>query len=208
MPNLLVIADTKSSDTIGHIGHNRTQSGTSGTFICILTNVFVLFAAAHACYFPIEYQGTFLIQTQASRTESSTLVTYSEVTVEADAIPPWGRCHKRRGNNVILKDSTGAQDCLRCFHLTMKTPNVIQLHTDGLERCYTNEEAARATCPSDKDIAKKKFKEMILFRKCRRHRPYRMDISSQRRGGMQRYSKNLVSGMFEGANQIKQWPYL
>ena len=95
---------------------------------------------------------------------------YSEVTIEADAIPPWGRCHRRRGNNVILKDSTGAEDCMRCIHLSMKTPNVIQLHTEGLERCYTNEEAARATCPLDKDVLErktndKKFKEIILYRK-------------------------------------------
>lgn len=97
------------------------------------------------------------------------MVTYSEVTVEADAIPPWGRCHRRRGNNVILKDSTGAEDCMRCFHLSMKTPNVIQLHSEGIERCYTNEEAARATCPLDKDVHDrkndKKFKEIILYRK-------------------------------------------
>ena len=63
-------------------------------------------------------------------------MTYSEITIEADAIPPWGRCHKRRGNNVILKDSTGAEDCMRCFHLTMKTPNVIQLHTEGMFSLY------------------------------------------------------------------------
>ncbi|XP_075680244.1 LOW QUALITY PROTEIN: uncharacterized protein LOC113788835 [Dermatophagoides pteronyssinus] len=133
-----------------------------------------------ACYFPIEYQGTFLIQTQGlitpqiidnsqSGTTNQSSVTYSEVIIEADAIQPWGRCHKRRGNNVILKDSTGAgQDCLRCFHISMKTSNVISLHSDGLERCYTNEEAARATCPLDKDIGqqqKRKFKEIILFRK-------------------------------------------
>ncbi|KAH9389014.1 hypothetical protein TYRP_008366 [Tyrophagus putrescentiae] len=124
---------------------------------------------AWACYFPIEWQGTFLIQTQASRTESGSRVSYSEVTVEADAIPPWGRCHRRRGHHVILKDITGAEDCMRCFHLSMKTPNVIQLHTEGIERCYTNEEAARATCPLDKDVFErrndKKFKEIILYRK-------------------------------------------
>lgn len=58
---------------------------------------------------------------------------------------------------------------MRCFHLSMKTPNVIQLHTEGIERCYTNEEAARATCPLDKDVMErrndKKFKEIILYRK-------------------------------------------
>ena len=84
------------------------------------------------CYFPIEYQGTFLIQTQAQpTTEGGNIVSYSEITIEADSIPPWGRCHKRRGNNVILKDSTGPEDCMRCFHLTLKTPNVIQIHTEG-----------------------------------------------------------------------------
>lgn len=110
-----------------------------------------------------------IIDNSQSGTTNQSSVTYSEVIIEADAIQPWGRCHKRRGNNVILKDSTGAgQDCLRCFHISMKTSNVISLHSDGLERCYTNEEAARATCPLDKDIGqqqKRKFKEIILFRK-------------------------------------------
>ncbi|GIY78196.1 uncharacterized protein CEXT_619671 [Caerostris extrusa] len=59
------------------------------------------------CYFPIEFQGTFLTQTQASAAYGGHTVTYSEITVEVDSIPPWGRCHRRRGNNVILKDSTG-----------------------------------------------------------------------------------------------------
>jgi len=128
------------------------------------------FAVVSGCYFPIEYQGSFLIQTQASRTESKSSVSYFEVTVEADAIPPWGRCHRRRGNHVILKDSSGPEDCMRCFHLSMKTPNVIQLHTiEGLEKCYTNEEAARATCPQDKDVQErrhdKNINELILYRK-------------------------------------------
>ena len=35
----------------------------------------------------------------------------------------------------------------------------------GLARCYTNEDAARATCPLDKDVLEKKFKEIMLFRK-------------------------------------------
>lgn len=126
---------------------------------------------AEGCYFPIEYQGSFLIQTQATKAENISLVSYSEITVEADAIPPWGRCHKRLGNNVILADSTaGAEDCMRCFHLSMKSPNVIQLHSEGIERCYTNEEAARATCPTDKDVAdsrtaSKKFNEIVFYRK-------------------------------------------
>ncbi|RWS26210.1 hypothetical protein B4U80_05905 [Leptotrombidium deliense] len=129
--------------------------------ILFLTN----YTSADSCYFPIEYQGTYLIQTQASASNGGNVVSYSEITIEADAIPPWGRCHKRRGNNVILKDSNGIEDCMRCFHLTLKTPNVIQIHTEGLARCYTNEEAAKNTCPSEKDVKDRKFKEIMLFRK-------------------------------------------
>ncbi|CAG2101069.1 unnamed protein product, partial [Medioppia subpectinata] len=113
------------------------------------------------CYFPVEFQGIFLIQ--ASGGVDGGVVTYSEIAIEADGIVPWGRCHSRRGNHIILKDSTGAEDCHRCLHLTMKTPNVIVLHTEGLARCYTNEDAARATCPTDKDVLEKKFNEIMLF---------------------------------------------
>lgn len=134
-----------------------------------MSSLYFLFfcaAAASACYFPIEFQGTFVTQTQKANNGSSpTAVTYSEITIEADAVQPWGRCHKRRGNNVILKDISGAEDCMRCFHLSMKTPNVIQLHTEGLELCYITEEAARAKCPSDKDVAERKYTEITLFRK-------------------------------------------
>lgn len=85
------------------------------------------------CYFPIEYQGSFLIQEQSQPNpeKGGITVSYSEITIEADSIPPWGRCYQRRGNIVILKDSTGPQDCMRCLHLTLKTPNVIQIHTEG-----------------------------------------------------------------------------
>ncbi|KAF7491320.1 hypothetical protein SSS_06808 [Sarcoptes scabiei] len=175
-----------SNNSIGIIRTMMNKMITMIAFVIVVLTTSMT-PGCYACYFPIEYQGTFLIQTQGlmfnqpipsqslldmandrnGSTSISTQVTYSEVTIEADAIPPWGRCHKRRGNNVILKDTTGSgQDCMRCFHLSMKTPNIISLHTDGLERCYTNEEAARATCPLDKDIQqRKKFKEIILFRK-------------------------------------------
>ncbi|XP_074594666.1 uncharacterized protein LOC141850036 [Brevipalpus obovatus] len=117
------------------------------------------------CYFPIELQGTFLTQTGATQGTPGigSEVTYSEITIEPDAIPPWGRCHKRRGNNVILKDSTGVEDCMRCIHLSLKTINVIQIHAEGLGKCYTNEEAAKATCPSEGNT--REFQEIILYRK-------------------------------------------
>ncbi|XP_042145363.1 uncharacterized protein LOC8051363 isoform X3 [Ixodes scapularis] len=117
------------------------------------------------CYFPVELHGTFLMQTQATSAFGGSVVSYSEITVEVDAIPPWGRCHRRRGHHVILRDSTGTEDCMRCFHLTLKTPNVIQIHAEGLARCYTNVEAARATCPDERAVSERRFTEIILYRK-------------------------------------------
>ncbi|XP_022254009.1 uncharacterized protein LOC106469744 [Limulus polyphemus] len=136
-----------------------------GVIYRLVSLVWLVKTVSAGCYFPFEVQGTYLIQTQASAAYGGSIVTYSELTIEVDAIPPWGRCHLKRGNNVIVKDSTGAEDCLRCFHLTLKTPNVIQIHTEGLGRCYTNEEAARATCPDDRDVFERRFKEIILYRK-------------------------------------------
>lgn len=162
-------------------------------------------------------------------------VSYSEVTIEESSIPPWGSCYSRRGNIVILKDSSGTQPCIRCLHLALKTPNVIQIftegnslppqysyryitnicifslspslclslspplvlsmfystccslslvilslsvcgsnlscnslcflsHPSGLGLCYTTEAAARAKCPSERDVRGSKYKELLLFR--------------------------------------------
>lgn len=73
---------------------------------------------------------------------------------------------------------------MRCFHLTLKTPNVIQIHAEGksrtsrparcraeplvpgcagLARCYTNVEAARATCPDERAVSERRFTEIILY---------------------------------------------
>lgn len=68
---------------------------------------------------------------QTKNNEPGSKVTYSEVPVEADGIPPWGKCFRRKGNQVIFKDTNGAQNCIRCFHLTLKSPNVIQIQTEG-----------------------------------------------------------------------------
>lgn len=127
--------------------------------------LFIFESVCAVCYFPIEFQGTFLTQTQATPAYGGHTVTYSEITVEVDSIPPWGRCHRRRGNKVILKDTTGGGDCIRCFHITLKSLNVIQIHTEGLARCYTNEDAARATCPDERAVLERRFTEILLFRK-------------------------------------------
>uniref|UniRef100_T1JPS7 Uncharacterized protein n=1 Tax=Tetranychus urticae TaxID=32264 RepID=T1JPS7_TETUR len=108
-----------------------------------------------------------MMQTQASSSSSSSSneVTYSEITIEADAISPWGSCHERNGSNVILTDSTGPDtNCMRCLHLSLKTGNILQIHAEGLARCYTNVEAAKATCPTDKTLKENRSTlELILF---------------------------------------------
>ena len=94
----------------------------------------MLTADTETCYFPVEFHGTYQIQTQSG--EYGAAVTYSEISIVDDAIPPWGKCFKRKGNQVILKDSDGAQDCMRCLHISLKTPNVIQIHSEG--ECNSN----------------------------------------------------------------------
>lgn len=133
--------------------------------LAAMTLLLLLPRGTAVCYFPVELHGTFLMQTQATSAFGGSVVSYSEITVEVDAIPPWGRCHRRRGHHVILRDSTGTEDCMRCFHLTLKTPNVIQIHAEGLARCYTNVEAARATCPDERAVSERRFTEIILYRK-------------------------------------------
>ena len=108
-----------------------------------------------SCYFPIEYQGTFMMQNTISVNTSSgaSTVSYSEITVEADSIPPWGRCYRRRGNTVFLVDSSGPEDCIRCLHLTLKTLNVIQIHAEG--KC--------ASCVHVCYFGWEKFDRLLLF---------------------------------------------
>ena len=113
------------------------------------------------------------VSSSSSLPSTSGSLSYSEITIEADSIPPWGRCYRKRGSLVILKDSTGREDCMRCVHLTLKTPNVIQLYSEGLGKCYTNEEAARAKCPTESDVNRRNHdnnrlgstKEIMLYRK-------------------------------------------
>ena len=58
---------------------------------------------------------------------------------------------------------TGGTNCIRCFELTLRSLNVVQIHTEGLDKCYTTEEAAMATCPTDESIATGKSREIMLY---------------------------------------------
>ena len=65
----------------------------------------------------------------------------------------------------VSDDSTGGTNCIRCFELRLRSLNVVQIHTEGLDKCYTTEEAAVATCPTEESIIAAKSKEIMLYSK-------------------------------------------
>lgn len=111
------------------------------------------------CYFPAVYQGEFVSQAALGSD-----ISYSTITVLYDSIPVWGYCHRRIGNNVILMEDSGGLTCFRCFHLALRSSNVVQVHTRGLDKCFTSEEAAVATCPSPLDMQEQQATEVMLYR--------------------------------------------
>ncbi|XP_069983696.1 uncharacterized protein [Penaeus vannamei] len=133
-------------------------------------SLFWLFLALSArsvlgvCYFPVEYQGIFATQSSISSISGGSVHQYSQVTILPDAIPVWGVCHKKFDNNVILRDPTGGEDCFRCFHVSLHSGNVIQVYTEGLNKCYSSEEAVLQTCPTIHDIKTKRAREIMLYK--------------------------------------------
>ena len=62
--------------------------------------------------------------------------------------------------------SSGKEEfCYRCFRMKILSYSILQLHTKTLNRCFTREEMAIASCPSGIHIHSKHSKELILFRK-------------------------------------------
>lgn len=123
---------------------------------------FFYFLADALCYFPAAFQGEYV--TQSIMTGVPT-ISYSTLTIAFDSIPVWGICHKRIGNNVILMDDTGGLTCYKCFNLVLRSSNVLQIHTAGLDKCYTTEERAMADCPSDNMIRERRAREIMLYSK-------------------------------------------
>ena len=93
------------------------------------------------CYFPAAYQGEYVTQAIMSAVPT---ISYSKLTVQFDSIPIWGVCHRRIGNNVILVDeipgggengnSYSGTRCFKCFNLVLRSANVLQIHTSGLDK--------------------------------------------------------------------------
>ncbi|XP_065573218.1 uncharacterized protein LOC136035380 isoform X2 [Artemia franciscana] len=128
--------------------------------VCVmLSTVFALSSAL--CYFPIEYQGEYVTQTSP---KGGIDIRYSPITILPESVPIWGICHRRMGSNVILTDRTGGTTCSRCFRFVVRSSNVLQVYTDGLERCYTTEEAAQQRCPTDEKIMAGQMLEIVLYK--------------------------------------------
>ena len=112
------------------------------------------------CYFPLVYQGVYESQTVGGDSQ----IAYSSISVLYDSIPVWGFCYKRVGGNVILKEDSGGVTCYRCFHLSLRSSNVLQIHTKGLNKCYTTEEGALATCVSQSETLSRDVSEIMMYR--------------------------------------------
>lgn len=100
------------------------------------------------CYFPAEFQGEFVTQVSGKEVTdtSNEPVQYSTINVTFNAIPVWGYCHRRVGDNVLLMDRYGDGECIRCFRLLRRSRNVIEVFSEDLNRCYTSEATALASC--------------------------------------------------------------
>ncbi|XP_011308369.1 uncharacterized protein [Fopius arisanus] len=102
------------------------------------------------CYFPAEFQGEFVMQVSGvgARGSSNTgePIQYSTVNITYDSIPVWGYCHKRIGENVLLVDKYDDGECIRCFRLSRRSRNIIEVFSEGFNKCYTYEKSAISTC--------------------------------------------------------------
>ncbi|KAJ8679253.1 hypothetical protein QAD02_015040 [Eretmocerus hayati] len=111
------------------------------------------------CYFSAEYQGEFVMQISSGNSignsrgnispfdDGEPIVQYSTLNITFNAIPVWGYCHKKIDDKVLLRDRRGGYgECIRCFQLTRRSRNIIEVYSKDLNRCYTNETVAIESC--------------------------------------------------------------
>ncbi|XP_059608854.1 uncharacterized protein LOC132256448 [Phlebotomus argentipes] len=133
---------------------------------------FIGFAAVRqccaSCYFPAEMQGVYVTQSTVSGVD----VVYSQINITSDLITIWGNCHRRVGNNMILMMASLEEEeedtsCFRCFHITLVTKNIVRVYTtmEYMAKCFTNEEKAIMSCPSEDSLRDpEEHTEIILFK--------------------------------------------
>ncbi len=128
-----------------------------------------------------------MTQESAEFSNGEPRVRYTAVEVEEDGIPIFGGCHRRVGRSTVVLREQGYDnnnysslkfptvkkiplfrhpdsDCFRCFHLRLRSPNVLQIFTDNLGRCFTRAEAAADSCPTETHIKYRDAQQLLLFR--------------------------------------------
>lgn len=65
----------------------------------------------------------------------------------------------------IFFASTTEGDCYRCIHLQYRSPNVLEIFSKGLNKCFVHESLAMQSCPSETQIRIGAIQEMMLFSK-------------------------------------------
>ncbi|XP_037088194.1 uncharacterized protein LOC119108672 isoform X1 [Pollicipes pollicipes] len=162
------------------------------------------------CFFPFEYHGTYAVQMAQNQ--------YSEVLIEMNKILPYGVCHRRIGNNLILRDSSNG--CLRCFHLAIRSANVLQLHTrDPQSSCATNLNDTFKLCPTVDEMSspqrmnRSRIHELMMYKvKTRTHDPHVHQVYCPISGRFS-FSYDIADGTDSAAacpgsrSQISNCPY-
>nr|CAI5831537.1 unnamed protein product [Callosobruchus analis] len=67
-----------------------------------------------------------------------------------------------------LYDSSYSEtSCIRCLHLKLRSPSVLQVYTvnqETISKCFTNEKTAEENCPSDESVIAGETAEILLFK--------------------------------------------
>lgn len=82
------------------------------------------------CYFPAEYQGEFVMQVSAGGMVYEP-IQYSTINITFNAIPVWGYCHQRIGDNVLLMDrSVNSTNCVHFLYRRTRRFHLVNLISD------------------------------------------------------------------------------
>lgn len=114
-----------------------------------------------SCYFPDYLEGDYSVQ---SGIAMQSQVQYTEVHISPDAILPWGFCKKKIGSNLyLIENLSNSSYCIRCFHISIKSPNIIITRTAGNpDRCFISLPAAENSCPKVEYLDA--TRQMILYK--------------------------------------------
>ncbi|XP_065217157.1 uncharacterized protein LOC135843266 [Planococcus citri] len=115
------------------------------------------------CYLPDYLQGDFSMQSPKSVPGQ---VKYEPVSITAEGVSLWGYCKQKIGNGLYLIESsngTYSTYCLRCFHISVKSQNIVLIRLAGhTDRCFVSSQAAESSCPKPDQL--EPARQIILFK--------------------------------------------